>query len=176
MQGQLLIGGTKPEDSPTFRTLLAKVGSVGLHAVLCAPTRAKRCPFAQLGHRRGTSGQAAGTGTEAFPKKFFFLFGEHDAPTTAPHTAMFCLTKPPQPTKTPLNALNPMPPHPQEHRRIRGEYESRLRELEAERQMFEEDLAQVGGGWKGEGAAAAVCSGLLLLLEKGGAGRLAKLQ
>ncbi|GBF92416.1 hypothetical protein Rsub_04520 [Raphidocelis subcapitata] len=54
MQGQLLIGGTKPEDSPTFRTLLAK-----------------------------------------------------------------------------------------EHRRIRGEYESRLRELEAERQMFEEDLAQV---------------------------------
>ncbi|KIZ07666.1 Osmotic avoidance abnormal protein 3 [Monoraphidium neglectum] len=54
MQGQLLIGGTKPEDSPTFRTLLAK-----------------------------------------------------------------------------------------EHKRIRGEYESRLRELEAERQLFEEDLAQV---------------------------------
>ncbi len=26
MQGQMLIGGTKPEDSPTFRTLLAKVG------------------------------------------------------------------------------------------------------------------------------------------------------
>jgi hypothetical protein len=32
----------------------------------------------------------------------------------------------------------------QEHKRIRGEYESRLRELEAERQMVEEDLAQVG--------------------------------
>jgi hypothetical protein len=31
----------------------------------------------------------------------------------------------------------------QEHRRIRGEYEARLRELEAERQMVEEDLAQV---------------------------------
>lgn len=30
-----------------------------------------------------------------------------------------------------------------EHRRIRGEYEARLRELEAERQMVEEDLAQV---------------------------------
>ena len=28
MQGQLLIGGTKPEDSPTFRTLLAKVGRI----------------------------------------------------------------------------------------------------------------------------------------------------
>lgn len=31
----------------------------------------------------------------------------------------------------------------QEHRRIRGEYEARLRELEAERHMVEEDLAQV---------------------------------
>jgi hypothetical protein len=36
---------------------------------------------------------------------------------------------------------------PQEHKRIRGEYESRLRELEAERQMFEEDLAQARLGW-----------------------------
>jgi hypothetical protein len=32
---------------------------------------------------------------------------------------------------------------PQEHRRIRGEYEARLRELEAERHLVEEDLAQV---------------------------------
>lgn len=31
----------------------------------------------------------------------------------------------------------------QEHKRIRGEYEARLRELEAERHMVEEDLAQV---------------------------------
>jgi len=31
MQGQLLIGGTKPEDSPTFRTLLAKVGGALLY-------------------------------------------------------------------------------------------------------------------------------------------------
>jgi hypothetical protein len=31
----------------------------------------------------------------------------------------------------------------QEHKRIRSEYEARLRELEAERQMVEEDLAQV---------------------------------
>lgn len=44
----------------------------------------------------------------------------------------------------------------QEHKRIRGEYEARLRELEAERHMVEEDLAQVdrcvwvcggGGAW-----------------------------
>lgn len=40
----------------------------------------------------------------------------------------------------------------QEHKRIRGEYEARLRELEAERHMVEEDLAQVdrcvyGGVW-----------------------------
>eukprot|EP00877_Chromochloris_zofingiensis_P011298 jgi/Chrzof1/6421/Cz18g10030.t1 len=54
MQSQMLIGGSKPEDIPAFRTLLAK-----------------------------------------------------------------------------------------EHKRIRSEYESRLRELEAERQMVEEDLAQV---------------------------------
>jgi hypothetical protein len=32
MQGQLLIGGTKPEDSPTFRTLLAKVRGRGLRS------------------------------------------------------------------------------------------------------------------------------------------------
>lgn len=38
-------------------------------------------------------------------------------------------------------------PHAQEHKRIRGEYESRLRELEAERQLFEEDLAQVIRSW-----------------------------
>lgn len=45
-----------------------------------------------------------------------------------------------------------------EHRRIRDEYETRLRDLEMERHAVEEDRQQVRAGWVG--VVSAFCAGL----------------